>query len=78
MPVGLLLSGVVIGSDYTTDKDGKKQLVIAIAMGITSERVYMRVQPETVPPFGTDVIVKCRAYAGRTGRIVYVDGEIVD
>lgn len=76
LPVGLLVSGYCMGTEQTTDKDGKPQTIVGVAVGVNSHRVYMK-SVERDRPFGDLVLIKCRAYAGKNG-IVFVDGEFVD
>lgn len=78
LPAGLIVSGYFLGSEYTQDRDGKPQNIVGVATGISSMRVYMK---STVfiegRSFGDEVMIHCRAYAGKNG-IVFVDGEFID
>lgn len=78
LPTGLIVSGYYLGSERTTDKEGKPQDIVGVATGISSVRVYMAEKQSVADRgFGDSVALRCRAYAGKNG-VVFVDGEFVE
>lgn len=82
IPAGVIVSGNYLGHDVVThkDKDGKEelQLVIGVAVGITSVRVYGPMDEQIrAYKFGDPIALRVRCWAGKNG-VGYSDGELVE
>lgn len=75
---GILISGYFTGSEVRADKNGEAQQVIAVSVGLDAYRVYMKTGQIADLHFGDEVVIKCRCYVGRSGTVIFTDGEIVE
>lgn len=80
LPLGVLVHGAFLGAEIVEDRDGTAALRIGLGIGIKSVTVYIKGTPDSngvsALSFGDDVLVSCRAWAGKNG-VGFSDGSIV-